>query len=468
MSRNWLDLASAFTIRLTVVIVLGLNSCVLAPEGTQQEYAKLAVNSPLFEPPIETRRLLELPAQVDWRAVLRRAFFANGELESAYFEWKAALTRIVQASTWPNTNVAVSFSYMFSPEKMKSWDRVTIGVGFDPSVNLSLPIKIETAGEVALEAARQAAERFRAVKFDLQRRVLSTYLDLALIEEKIRIERDNLGLLKLLTESAADRAQAGGPLQDLLKAQIESQIEENELANLEAEANSMRGMLNGMLARDAKAPLKLPQELPSPRAVAADDARLIAVAVDENPELAGLARQVAGRIDAIELARLAYLPDLIPSASITGSIAQLIGAMVMLPTKIPAIRAAIDEAEAMTRSAKAMLRQTEKDRAASFVANLYVMRNAERQTELYRRRVVPAAQQLVSSSQNAYAAGAVGFVDLIDSERMLISVRRMVAQAQIEREKRLVELEALAGVDIETLGRPERASTTQPTGLPVR
>src|SRR6516225_1570957 len=115
-------------------------------------------------------------------------------------------------------------------------------------------------------------------------------------------------------------------------------------------------------------------------------ARLIAVAVDENPELAGLARQV-------------------------------------------------------------------KDRAASFVANLYIMRNAERQTELYQTRVVPAAQQLVSSSQNAYAAGAVGFADLIDSERTLISVRRLLAQSQVEREKRLAALEALAGVDIETLGR---------------
>jgi cobalt-zinc-cadmium efflux system outer membrane protein len=192
------------------------------------------------------------------------------------------------------------------------------------------------------------------------------------------------------------------------------------------------------------------------------------VGVDQNPELAGLARQVAGRIDAIELARLAYLPDLIPSASIMGGVSQVVGAMIMLPTRIPAIRAAIDEAEAMARSAKGMLRQTEKDRAASFVANLYIMRNAERQTELYRRRVVPAARQLVSSSQNAYAAGAVGFADLIDSERMLISVRRMVAQAQIEREKRLAEVEALAGVDIETLARPENASAAKPASLPAQ
>ena len=214
-------------------------------------------------------------------------------------------------------------------------------------MNLSLPIKARTAGKVALEAAREAAERFRAVKFELQRKVLSTYLDLALAEEKVRIQRDNLNLLQLLVNSASNRVQSGGPQQDLLKAVTESQLAQNELSNLEAEGKSMRAMLNGMLGRDPEAALELAQTLPSPRPVLADDARLIAVAVDQNPELAGLARQVAGRKDAIELAKLAYLPDVVPSASVTGSISQFLAAMVMLPTTLPAIRAVIADAQAM-------------------------------------------------------------------------------------------------------------------------
>ncbi len=88
----------------------------------------------------------------------------------------------------------------------------------------------------------------------------------------------------------------------------------------------------------------------------------------------------------MELARLAYLPDISPSASIKGSVSQSLGAMLMVPTKRPAIRAAIMEPQAMTRSSEAMLRQTQQDRAASFVADLYLMRNAERETELYRQR----------------------------------------------------------------------------------
>ena len=429
----------------------------MAPQGTRDEQAKLNAASPPFEPQIGARQLPELPAVASWQDVLSRAFLANGELESSYFEWKAAFARIDQAATWPNSNVALSFGYMFSPGNMKTWDRTTIGAGFDPSMNLSLPVKTRTAGKVALDAAREAGDKFRAVKFDLQRRVLEAYLELALTEELIRIERDNLTFLKLLSDSAADRAEAGGPMQDLFKALIESETAQNDLAGLQAKASSMRGELNGMLGRDAASPLSLPAALPAPRPVIADDAALIAVAVAQNPELAALAQQVAGRSDAVELARLAYLPDIIPSASITGSVSQSLGAMVMVPTKLPAIRAAIDEALSMTRSSEAMLRQTKQDRAARFVADLYLMRNAEREAQLYRARVVPAARQLVSSSRNAYAAGTIVFADLIDSERMFISVRRMVAQAQIEREQRLAELEALAGVDIETLGVPAKA-----------
>lgn len=453
---------------LLMTLLAGLSGCVLAPKGTKEEQARLDAASHPYEPPVEARQLPELPPQVEWRDVLHRAFLANGELESAYFEWKAALARIDQAAAWPNSNIALSYSYMFSPGNMKAWDRSTISAGFDPAMNLAAPVKARTAGKVALETARAAGERFRAMKFELQRRVLSAYLDFALTEEEVRIQRDNLTLLKLVADSAANRAQAGGPQQDLLKAQIERELAENDLATLEAEAGSMRVMLNGMLARDPDAALTLAPALPTSRPIAADDARLIAMGVEQNPELAGLARQVAGRKDAVELAKLAYLPDFNLSAGFTGSVSQFVGGMVMLPTNVPAIRGAINEAQAMLRSSEAMARQTNRDRAASFVAALYILRNSERQMQLFQQRIAPTAQQLFNSSRQSYAAGTIGFADLIDSQRTLLDVRRMIAEARIQREKRLAELEALAGVDVETLAGPATAPATHPASWPAQ
>jgi outer membrane protein TolC len=169
---------------------------------------------------------------------------------------------------------------------------------------------------------------------------------------------------------------------------------------------------------------------------------LIAAAVDAAPELSALARDVAARRDALELARMRFIPDVNPMAAFTGSASQMVGAMVVLPTMVPAIRASIEEARA--------------DRGASFVAALWAMRNAERLVALYRDAVLPKAEQALASSRQAYAAGQVAFVELIDSQRTLLDVRLMIAQARVEREKRLAEVEALAGVDVESLESEKR------------
>jgi outer membrane protein TolC len=160
---------------------------------------------------------------------------------------------------------------------------------------------------------------------------------------------------------------------------------------------------------------------------------------------------------------MAYIPDINPMAAFTGGASQMVGAMVVLPTTIPEIRGRIDEARAMLRASEAMLRQTRSDRAAGFVAALYALRNAERQAAVFRETILPRAQQALAASRQSYATGTGSFTDLIDSQRTLLDVRLMVAEAQVEREKRLAELEALAGVDVETLARSTTAPSTGPT-----
>jgi hypothetical protein len=64
--------------------------------------------------------------------------------------------------------------------------------------------------------------------------------------------------------------------------------------------------------------------------------------------------------------------------------------------------------------------------------------------------------------------GQLAFTELTDSIRTYNATRLMVAEARIEREKRLAEPEALAGVDVETLGQSAGAQTEQPASTKVR
>ncbi len=451
---------------LGAMVSLAAHGCVLAPPETEQERQRLARHSE-FEVPFLIRELPPLPSPASWQDLLRRAFLANGELETAYFEWRAAMARIDQAAAWPNTSLMAGFSYVFSAGDIKSWDRSSFLFQPDPSMNLQLPVKPAQAGKVALQDARAAGYRFLAAKFDLQRRVLYAFYDLALVEERIRIQKRNVELLEGVAKSAGARVEAGASQQDLLKAQIELRLAENELLNMEAEHRSARAALNGLLSREPEAPLELAPTLPAARPVPADDARLIAMGVAQNPELAALAAQVRGRTDAIELARLRYVPDINPSIGFTGSLSQIVGVAAMLPTNIPGIEGAIAESQALLRTSLATSRQTGRDRAASFVTALVLMRNAERQAALYQGTILSLAEQAMNGSRASYAAGKVGYSDLIDSQRTLLNVLLTTAQVRIEREKRLAELEALAGTDIETLKQPPSAPATMPASQPA-
>jgi len=457
-SRTWHCVLLAVS---PLMLLTSLSGCVLAPKEADDEKALLRDAEGPYVQPLEERDLPHVPADADWRAVLHRAFLANGDLEAAYFEWAASVSRIQQAGAYPNTPVSLGFEYMFSGENMKAWDRTTVTVGPDAMENLSFPTKTYQAGKVALSDAQAAGKRFVAAKFELQRQVLTAYLDFALLAEKIRIQEENAALLNLVLDTAGSRIQAGGTQQDLLRAEIEYRLSENELKAMEAELSQQRAMLNALMGRDSNDPLLPPQQIPPPREIPADDATLLAVAVNDNPELLALARQVQGRRDALELARMQYIPDINPLAGFTGSIEQFVGVMISLPTVIPEIQGMIKEARADLRQMQAMYRQKRFDRAASFVAALYALRNSERQVTVFQQYILPRAEQVVNLARQSYVTGESSLTDLIDTQRTLLDVRLMIAEAAAMREKSLAELEALAGLDIETLAPVTSSPTTE-------
>jgi len=432
------------------------SGCVLAPDGYESERERAEAAGVPYTASFEDRVIPELPPAPSPHELLERAFLANGELEAAYFDWRAAVARVESAAGWPNTGLMPSFSYMFSGESLKSWDRTTVNVGFDASENLELPVKTRRRAKVALEAARAAGERFRAAKFSLQRKVLESWSELALVDERLRIAREDHGFLTLLANTAPGRVQAGGPQRELVAVVIAAQEAEDRVRSLEAESRALRVRLNGALGREPAAPLGTGDELPASRPLPADDAAILAFGVDANPELAALAREVAGREDALALARSMVLPDLVPFAGFTGGISQMVGFAAMLPTAIPEIRAEIAEARAMSAGASAVARQARSDRGATFVAALHVLRDSERRADLFGRTILPAARLLADTTRQGYEVGTVGLSDLVEAERLLLEVRLVISEARTERERRAAEIEELAGADLETLAsRPD-------------
>jgi outer membrane protein TolC len=443
-----------------------LGGCVLAPRAAKVEEAALERAGEPYRPPFGQRSLPELPPQPSADDVLRRAFLANGDLEAAYYEWAVAVAKIRQAGGYPNTPLSLTFEQAFMGGTGFFQD-TTVTAGPDPMESLAFPTKVYQAAKVATDDARAAGKRFIAKRLDLQRRVLTAWADYALLAQRTRIARENLSLLKLITDTATARVQAGAPQQDVLRAEIEYRTAEDEQRGLDAQLPQSRAALNAMLARDPESPLEPPDRPAAPRPLPADDAALLAMAAENNPELADLALQVKGRADAVELARQQLIPDFNPFTGLTGSASQFVGLGVSIPTFLPKVQGMIREARADLRRTEAMHRQATFDRAAAVVAALYALRNSERQAAVFERRILPTAERVVANARQSYAAGTGSFLELVESQRTLLQARLTLAEARAAREKSLAELEALAGVDLSSAGphAPQTQRSSEATGI---
>jgi outer membrane protein TolC len=438
---------------LAAFVAFGVGACAIHPEGESGERDRATEALRQLDESDATDGSTDartIPPDPQLRDYLRVAFHSDQELRARYWEWRAALERIPQDASPPN--LAFNFSYLFSDANMTAWDRTTLGLSNDPMNNLQLPNKLATAGRKALAEARAAGLRFEAAKFKLQAEVTSLYLDLALHGEQLDAQERMIALLTLASADAESRLRTGLATQEeALRAQDELEQAQNQEHSLHAQLPLLFTRMNVLLGHDAAAPVRLPSSLPEPRPLQATDDELIALAAEKSPELQALAQEVAGREEALTMARQQWIPDFGLSFNIMGSISQSIGGMVLLPVRVEAIRGAVAEAEANLNAAKASRERYSRDLAASFVLDLAVLRDTERQIELFQRVFVPRAEVIARTVESSHAIGRTSINDVVMARRAQVDAQFTLAQLRAEREKTLAALESWSAVDIAAL-----------------
>jgi len=450
--------------RSMICLVFLFSGCALRPSGERAERQRAEEAGRPYGGKRQPPALPERPAPDDY---VRVALAANADLETRYWEWRAALERVPQDSSLPNVAVTLSYlyDYPFSLENLKPWNRTTIGVLNDPMTNIPFPTKLLAAGRRALEDARAAGLRFEAARFQLQGRVRAAVYDWALLAESIRLEEEDVALIRMMVGEATERLRSGSlPVQGLLEAQNRLDFAVNALERRRSRVPPARERLNALLGRETGTPLPLPFELPAARPLPLSDLELLGLASERSPELAALQRDVAGREEALGLARQMFLPDLGLSWSAVGSISRTVGGMLVLPTRLEAIRAGIDQAQAELARARAARAQYERDLRASFVLNLAVLRDAERAIRLFQKGVLPRTEQMARLARASYAVARGSLSEALESARGPIEVRLTLAELRMERERALAALETWAAVDVEAMGPAAARAVGRPAG----
>ncbi|HVT80049.1 MAG TPA: TolC family protein, partial [Phycisphaerae bacterium] len=429
-------------LRISAVSVLFLTGCTAHPRGESYERTLAAQAGAAYAQPFEKRRLPALKPDASPGELVQYALLANGDLEAKYWQWRAALEQVPIEGT-QKSGLELSAETMIMDGNSNLED-TTLGIANDAMNSLQIPSKLATDARRALHEAQAAARRFDQARAQLRNQVLAAYYDYALTAELARLEEGSTALLEMTERITTSRLSTGGGSQaELLKIGNELAMSKNSVTTLRAKLPNQRAALNALLSRAPDAELAIPAALPAPRALAADDAAVLALAAKNNPELQALSHEAEANKDAIARAKLEYIPDFNISftSDLAGMTQTLMGSVVLPYLRHEALDAAIHQAQDNLHATEAMQRQTARSLAARVVSDLVMLREAERQIALFEQDLLPRAQRITEATQTTYGSGGGMMIDVLDAQRSILSLRRMVAEFKVEREKQVADLE---------------------------
>jgi outer membrane protein TolC len=320
-------------------------------------------------------------------------------------------------------------------------------------------------------ATRQIAEsdaQVEVIRREVGVRLRKAYYDLLRSAGEHRIHDRQMALAQDALRSATVKYTVGRvPQQDVLKAQIVMTRLADHLVMLDGEADSARAELNALMGRDPGAPLEVSGEYGDARSLPSL-LELERIALEQRPELKAIT--AAGDVAAAQLAlaRKAYTPDftvaggymLMPAGS-----AYRNNYMAEVSMSLPWLDrqkhdSEIQEAEA----AESVVRSEHYAQVnAAFLQiqqALIRARAAERSLALYRDTLRPQAQAALKSAGAAYEHDRTDFLNLIDSQNLLLEVENSYLKAAADFDEGVAELERAIGAPLPA-GSPAPATPAE-------
>lgn len=373
------------------------------------------------------------------------ALLNQPSVEAAYHDWQASIEKITQERSLPDPRLT------FQAEIQDVIMSLMPGLMMD----IPGPGKRAAMGRVASAESRAKYYVYETALPQTAYGLKQAYYNLQLLEDKMRINRENLRLLGEIENMAKARHGVGqATLQDVLRAQMEQDQMTSEIASLEDSRTT--------LCAQFKAALGLPPGQPDPPLPTRFDTttmdlpdQLLTEALQRNPRIKAMESDVLRAEAAIRLAAKSRLPDFSLGLEANVQAYPIIYAPqagATLPIWRDKIAAQIAEAQALKRAAEARLTGEQISMAVNVAEKWFMYRESTRNLALVRERLIPKGRQALDAARAAYLSNQVAFTDLIDAERALLDFQLREADASIQRELSLAQLSLLIA------GRmPERA-----------
>jgi outer membrane protein, heavy metal efflux system len=387
-----------------------------------------------------------------------RALQRNPGIQEAAARYQAALHQVPQAVALPDPMVAIAQSIR-SPETRvgPQVESFTVSQAFPWFGTLGL------RGSVAQAGADAAREAIGVRAWDVVLQVKRTFYDLAYVDAALRVTQEEEALLDQYERLAESRYAAGqSPQVAVVKLQAEITKVVSRRRDLTGQRAALAARLNTLMDDPPAAPIPIIGDLPVP-AAPLDRAALAAIGDAHRPELLTSEALQQRGASAIALARTAFRPVFSVSAGFANVLARgdapglaqpppdngknplSISFGVTVPIHRSKYNAAVKQAGddlAAERDRYAAARNSMTQAIEEQIARLQTLRD---QLDLFQRALIPQSQEALRSSESAYSTGQVGVLDLLDSERILLDVRLVIARQRSDYLIALAVLERAIG-----------------------
>ena len=403
--------------------------------------------------PVDRAQLPKLTSESRLEDFVLFAMLNRPTVAATYQDWVASVERITVERSLPDPRLTFSTDIQ----------EMLMGVMPGLMVDLPGPGRLRAAAAVAGAESHARYFEFEAAVLKSAFDVKRAYYQLYFLEQRIAVNRDTLLLLRDVEKLARTQNEVGtATLQDVLRAQMEAERLETEIANLEDSRGALLAEFKASLGLTAPEPTP-----PLPKQFASTELRvpldeLWAVAAKRNPRLQRMAAEVRAAEAFITVAHRSRVPDF--SAGIEADVkanpvifTPQLG--VTLPIWRDKIAAQIVSAQAGKLAAEARLTAEEIDLAVEFAQRGFMLRESTRNMSLLSERLLPKARQSLEVARSSYAAGKSGYLDLTDAQRTLLEFQLAEIEARTQRELALAELSLLIG-GIAPSGAPLLAPAT--------
>ncbi|MEI6306493.1 MAG: TolC family protein [Deltaproteobacteria bacterium] len=412
----------------------------------------------------------KLPVE-DLATLVNAALTNNPELKSSMARWQMFTSKAKQSGALEDP------MFMLKLQNLLARQPLSLG-GKDPQtakvVGISQQLPFWGKRAIKEEISQYEAETYKWAieerKLELTRMVKETYYQLWAVDKGLEIVDKNLRILADFVAIAESKYSVGqGVQQDIFKAGLEKSKMLDMQISLKQQRRSLEANLNFLLFRQGNVPVGTINDFILPQLIFSAE-QLNTIAYEKRPQIKSLASLANKGQAAHRLAQKEFYPDFNLSfeymfrqeaMSDPGYNMYTLGVTFNLPFQQEKRRAMLTESASETNMATEELNALKNNISFTINDNIAKLERRRQLVELYKRGIIPQAEQSLESAVISYRVNKVDFLTLLDGRMSLFTYERELYESRAEYMMRLAQLEAAVGADLVAV-TAEITSTPQP------